>query len=106
MRTGRKECEHFKEECFVDPTKFDKAIKRRQIWNFSSDAVKVTHAGKEKTIQELPDTQVAKNYLEGYFIWLWTEEWISIWYSDIPSHRYLYAMLMGHVDGPCWWVHE
>ena len=44
IKTGRKECEQFKEECFVDPTRFDKAIKRRKIRIFSSDAVKVTIA--------------------------------------------------------------
>ena len=50
--TGREECEQFEEECFVNPTRFDKAIKLRKIRHFSSDAVKVTLAGKDKKIQE------------------------------------------------------
>ena len=74
--------------------KFDKVIKRRQIWNFLSDAVKETLAGKDKKMQELQGTRD----LFGRLLYLAVIGFGSGIQISPDTDTFM--------PGPCWWVDE
>ena len=102
----------WRHNCYISCKQAEKNVNtsRKNVLLTQQNLIKRSNVDKYETFHQMlwkwhmlekrrqfKSCQTLKNYLEGYFIWLWTEEWISIWYSDIPSHRCLYAwaMLMG-----------
>lgn len=55
--TGEKWMKEFTAECKENPRRFEQAIKKRQVKNFTSDGMKVTGKGKELKIIELKFTR-------------------------------------------------
>ena len=56
MELAKQCAEEFKSECFKNSLRFEKAIPRKKIKNFASDAVKSKLTVKDKTIKELQGT--------------------------------------------------
>jgi len=57
VETGRRQCETFTNECFANPSRFEKPISRNKLKNFSADAVKVKLTVKDRKIKELQGTR-------------------------------------------------
>ena len=54
---GKQWMEEFREDCFADPDRFEKPIRRRKIKNFASAAVKVKMPPKDAKMKELEGTR-------------------------------------------------
>ena len=57
MDTGKQQCEKFKNECFADPTRFEKLISRHKVPNFASDTLRTNLVCKDQKIQVLKETR-------------------------------------------------